>query len=197
MLRIDFMRALIVATVLVLASCSSAPKPIPPISDAATGGLPDTVAYYQKDPRWGSEELGHSGDTMASDGCLVTAASMALANLGFKTDPSDLNKRLTHHQSFTPRGWLIWSGISKVTGGQAKARFYDDVSPTLIRECMIDGFYPLVQFRLRNGRTHWAMIVNEDETGYRMRDPLRRSEKPLIFPHSAANFSALRCVGMA
>lgn len=191
------MRALIVAAIFVLAACSSAPKSVPPISDPAAGGLPDTVAYYQKDPRWGSEELGNSGDRMASDGCLVTAASMALANLGFKTDPSDLNKRLTHHQSFTPRGWLIWSGISKVTGGQAKARFYDDVSPALIRECMVDGYYPLVQFRLRNGRTHWAMIVNEDETGYRMRDPLRRSQKPLIFPHSAANFSALRCIGLA
>lgn len=186
---------------LLMAACSSTPTsmPLPPDTNTNTskGGLPDIAAFYQKDPRWGSEELGNSGDTMASDGCLVTATSMALANLGFETDPSDLNKRLTHHDSFTPRGWLIWSGISKVTAGQAKARFYDDVSPALIRQCMNDGYYPLVQFRLRSGRTHWAVIVNEDEAGYRMRDPLRRSDKPLIFPHSAANFSALRCIGLA
>jgi len=197
MLRIALLRVFVVLAVLILTACGSTPKTLSSISEPALGGLPDTVAYYQKDPRWGHEELGNSGDTMASDGCLVTAASMALANLGFETDPSDLNKRLTHHQSFTPRGWLIWSGISKVTDGQATARFYDDVSPALIRECMTDGFYPLVQFRLRNGRTHWAMIVNEDDKGYRMRDPLRESRKPLIFPHSAANFSALRCVGLS
>jgi len=56
-----------------------------------SGCGPDRAAFLQKDPRWGSEQLGKSSDTMASDGCLVTATSMALANLGFQTTPSDLN----------------------------------------------------------------------------------------------------------
>jgi hypothetical protein len=159
--------------------------------------LPDRAAFYQKDPRWGSEELGNSGDSLARDGCLVTAASMALANLGFRTDPSDLNKRLTYHDSFTPRGWLIWDGIRKVTGGKAKARFYETVSAELIEDCMADQYYPLVQFILPNGRTHWAIILESGPYGYRMRDPLRESDKPLIFPHTATKFRALRCVGLA
>lgn len=159
--------------------------------------LPDRVAFYQKDPRWGKERLGRSGDTLASDGCLVTATSMALVNLGFATNPSDLNKRLTQADSFTPRGWLIWDGIRKVTNGKAKARFYKSVSEDLIHECMIDGYYPLVQFYLPNGRTHWAMIVDKSKQGYHMRDPLRRSSQPLIFPHSSEKFRALRCVGLA
>ena len=159
--------------------------------------LPDKVAYYQKDPRWAKERLGKSGDTLASDGCLVTAASMALANLGFQTNPSDLNKRLTRTNSFTPRGWLIWDGIRKVTGGKAKARFYKTVNEELITECMIDGYYPLVQFYLPNGRSHWAMILHKSKKGFHMRDPLRQSKKPLIFPHSSDKFRALRCVGLS
>jgi len=159
--------------------------------------LPDKAAFYQKDPRWAKEPLGTSKDTLASDGCLVTAASMALANLGFQTDPSDLNKRLTQTKSFTPRGWLIWDGIRKVTGGKAKARFYKTVNEDLIMNCMSDGYYPLVQFYLPNGRSHWAMILHKSKRGFHMRDPLRRSTKPLIFPHSSDKFRALRCIGLA
>jgi len=98
--------------------------PIPRVSgfDYDTRGLelPDRAAFLQKDKRWASDRLGNTAsDTMGSDGCLVTASAMALKNLGFQTDPGDLNKRLTAADSFTPRGWLIWSGISKVTGGKA------------------------------------------------------------------------------
>lgn len=159
--------------------------------------LPDRSAYYQKDPRWGEESLGGTSDTMASDGCLVTAASMALANLGFQTNPADLNTRLTQTDSFTPKGWLIWDGIRKVTGGRAKAHFYDDVSEDIINSCILRGDYPLVQFYLKSGRSHWAMIIKRDARGYHMRDPLRPSSVPLIFPRSSSAFKAVRCVGLS
>ena len=192
----------VICTTVILSACSSTPssKKINQAPDRHSNQqtfLPDKAAFYQKDPRWAKERLGKSGDTLASDGCLVTAASMALANLGFKTNPSDLNKRLTQTDSFTPRGWLIWDGIRKVTGGKAKARFYKAVNEDLITECMVDGYYPLVQFYLPNGRTHWAIILDKSTKGYHMRDPLRRSTKPLIFPHTSDKFRALRCVGLA
>jgi hypothetical protein len=168
--------------------------------DKRSGGqtrLPDHVAFYQKDKRWGHEKLGRTNDTLASDGCLVTAAAMALANLGFQTNPSDLNKRLTHTDSFTSRGWLIWDGIRRVTGGKAKARFYKSVDIGKIDQCMTDGYYPLVQFYLPNGRSHWAMILDRSEKGFHMRDPLRKANSPLIFPHRVEKFRSLRCVGLA
>jgi len=161
-----------------------------------TLSLPDRAAFLQKDPRWSGERLGRSSDTMGTDGCLVTATSMALANLGFQTNPSDLNARLTQADSFTPRGWLIWDGIRKVTGGRAEAQFYDHVSERQIDSCMMSGDYPLVQFYLPNGRSHWAMILKRDARGYHMRDPLRSSKKPLIFPRSSDAFKAVRCVGL-
>jgi hypothetical protein len=170
----------------------------PQMTPIPRGGLslPDRSAFLQKDPRWGSDQLGNSSDTMASDGCLVTATAMALANLGFQTNPKDLNARLTQTNSFTPRGWLIWDGIRKVTAGQAKADFYTEVSEDIINRCMMDGKYPLVQFYLRNGRSHWALVIKRDARGYHMRDPLRPSKSPLIFPRSSDAFRAVRCVGL-
>ncbi|WP_409432692.1 hypothetical protein ACJ3XI_10850 [Litorimonas sp. RW-G-Af-16] len=197
-----FRLAIIFASVLALSACGSSPDAIdtrgPQMTPIPKGtlSLPDRAAYYQKDKRWENERLGNTSDTMGTDGCLVTATAMALANLGFQTTPSDLNKRLTAENSFTSRGWLIWDGIRKVTDGRARAIYHDRVDDTTIQSCLMNGDYPLVQFYLPNGRSHWAMIVSQTERGYRMRDPLRVSKKPLIFPHSTDKFRAVRCVGL-
>ena len=134
---------------------------------------------------------------MGGEGCLVTATSMALTNLGFQTNPKDLNQRLTKTKSYTPQGWLIWDGIRRVTDGRAVATYYDKVDAPTIDSCLRDGEYPMVQFYLPNGRSHWSMIVKHDARGYHMRDPLRVSEKPLIFPAGVKGYRALRCIGLA
>jgi hypothetical protein len=108
-----------------------------------------------------------------------------------------LNKRLTAADSFTDRGWLIWSGISAVTAGKAKARFYSQVNEGIIDGCLRDGYYPLARFILPNGRTHWAVILKRDSRGYYMRDPLHPSKSPLLFPRSADAFKAVRCIGLS
>jgi len=199
------LRAVLIGLIgLGLASCGSTPAPVPvddaqlstPIPKGALA-LPDRTVFSQKDPRWASEMLGRTeGDTLGKDGCLVTATSMALGNLGFDTNPSDLNARLTQADSFTPRGWLIWDGIRKVTDNRAQAQFYDEVNPDIIQQCLTEGYYPLVQFYLPSGRSHWAMIVRYSEKGFHMRDPLRTSTKPLIFPRGTEAFKAVRCVGL-
>lgn len=183
----------------ILTACGSAPRVNDPVSPETSGGLVlrDTVAYSQIDPRWKSDSLGNTSDTMGSDGCLVTAAAMALTNLGFQTNPQDLNERLTQTKSYTNRGWLIWDGIRRVTDGRAKATFFDKVDAPTIDTCLREGDYPMVQFYLPSGRSHWAMIVKHDARGYHMRDPLRTSNKPLIFPAGIKGFRAVRCIGLA
>jgi len=186
---------------LTLASCGGSPRvdSTPKVTSKSDEGisLRDGVAYSQLDPRWKGDRLGKTSDTMGSDGCLITAAAMALTNLGFQTNPKDLNARLTATDSYTSRGWLIWDGIRRVTDGRAVATFHDEVNAEIIDQCMIEGDYPLVQFYLPNGRSHWAMIVRHDERGYHMRDPLRTSQKPLIFPRGIEGYRAVRCVGLA
>jgi len=191
---------LILSVALLLVSCGTTPLPpetqaglppdypasvipVPQVTPAPRGSLslPDRSAFYQKDTRWASERLGRSSDTMGSD----------------ETNPSDLNARLTQSDGFTKNGWLIWDGIRKVTGGRAAAQYYDNVSEETINNCMRRGDYPLVQFYLKNGRSHWAMILKRDARGYHMRDPLRQSSVPLIFPRSSEAFKAVRCVGLS
>ena len=187
----------------VLAGCGSSPKTPPSTAPMMTPPPPgtfalrDAAAFSQQDPRWASDRLGKTRDTMGSDGCLVTAAAMALTNLGFSTTPKDLNARLTKTDSYTKNGWLIWDGIRRVTDGRAVATYFDAVDAPTIDACMAAGDYPLVQFYLPNGRSHWAMIVKHDARGYHMRDPLRTSQKPLIFPAGIKGFRAVRCVGLA
>ena len=187
-----------------LSACGSSPSVDSAVQPASfTGGntsglsLRDTVIYSQKDPRWASDNLGKTRDTMGGEGCLVTATSMALTNLGFQTNPKDLNNRLPETKSYTKQGWLIWDGIRRVTDGRAVATYYDTVDAPKIDSCMRSGEYPMVQFYLPNGRSHWAMIVKHDARGYHMRDPLRISEKPLIFPAGVKGYRALRCIGLA
>ena len=188
---------LILTSALILSACGSAPKPDTP--DGSGGGLAlrDSAIYSQIDPRWKSDRLGKTNDTMGSDGCLVTAAAMALTNLGFQTSPKDLNTRLTHTKSYTKNGWLIWDGIRRVTDGRAVATYYDKVDAPTIDACLRRGDYPMVQFYLPSGRSHWAMIVRHDARGYHMRDPLRTSSKPLLFPAGIKGYRAVRCIGLA
>lgn len=162
-----------------------------------TSFLPDRVVYSQKDSKWGQDKLGKTSSSLAKEGCVVTSVAMALGNLGFNTNPGDLNERLTKTGNFTNRGWLIWNGVAEVTGGDAKATFYDTVSEPLIQSCLVRGDYPLVQFSLPNGRSHWAMVIGRDDKGFHMRDPLRTSNSPLIFPRDASAFKALRCIGLS
>lgn len=180
-------------------SCTSTPAPDPSVQETKStsiSGLADKVYYSQKDPRWAADRLGKTRDTMESDGCLVSATAMVLGNLGFDTDPGDLNKRLTDVDGYTSQGWLIWSAIDKVTDNKATARYYDEVSNEIIDGCIADGFYPLARFILPNGRSHWSVIIRRSEYGYHMRDPLHPSDQPLIFPRSVDAFKALRCVGL-
>lgn len=185
---------------LVLAACSSTPKPKDDLGYTPVPGkasLPDRVSFAQKDPRWASQTLGGSGESLETDGCLVTAAAMALGNLGYETDPGDLNNRLKSVNGFTKQGWLIWSAIDKVTEGSATARYYKTVSNEIVDGCMADGFYPLARFILPNGRSHWAVILRRSDQGFHMRDPLHPSSEPLIFPNGVEAFKAVRCVGRA
>lgn len=183
-----------------LTACSSTPKPDTTAEYTPIPGkysLDDRVSFYQKDTRWASQTLGGSGESLETDGCLVTATAMVLGNLGYDTDPGDLNKRLKKADGYTKQGWLIWSAIDKVTEGGATARYYNEVSTDIIDSCIADGYYPLARFILPNGRSHWGMILSRSKDGFHMRDPLHRSKEPLIFPAGVDAFKAIRCVGRA
>jgi len=195
---------------IMLSGCASSPKPpgygvtassTKPVSVSramsdAKLALPDQSYFHQQDPRWAEQQMGGSGEPLSSDGCLVTAAAMALSNLGFSTNPGDLNARLKAKEGFTPQGWLIWSGVERVTAGKAKARFFKNGTETDVRACMADGYYPLVKFKLPNRRSHWAMVVADSPRGFYVRDPMVNMQTPIPLAARAQGISSVRCIGL-
>lgn len=158
--------------------------------------LADKTHYLQTDSRWARQTLGGSGESLEGYGCLVTAAAMALNNLGFRTDPGDLVNRLKANDGFTKNGLLVWSGLEKVTGGKAETLFYQRKDDEIVRRCLSAGYYPLVKFDLPSRRTHWAVIVMETDRGFYVRDPMVASTVPIPLTSRARGIDAVRCVGV-
>ncbi|MCF6220028.1 MAG: hypothetical protein L3J65_02850 [Robiginitomaculum sp.] len=185
---------------LVLTACSTMPSTPPvtrPTLQSQSGlHLPDKVQFLQTDKRWARQTLGGSGESLASDGCLVTAAAMALVNLGFQTDPGDLAYRLKAYGGFNSRGWLVWSGLEKATSGKAETVFYDRKDNAAVRSCLSAGYYPLVRFNLPNSRTHWAMVVRDSKQGFYIRDPMISSNTPIPLSSRTKTIDAVRCIGI-
>lgn len=196
---------------LVLVGCStsqniSRPTPKPSLRQVsqpkAKAGLelPDKVHFLQTDRRWARHKMGGSNESLESDGCLVTAAAMALVNLGFQTDPGDLNASLKDYGGFNSRGWLVWSGLERATGGKAKTVFYDRKDAqghtSAVRACLAAGFYPLVKFDLPSGQNHWVMVVKDTKQGFYIRDPMVISHSPIPLSMRTKSIDAVRCIGV-
>ncbi|MEE9347974.1 MAG: hypothetical protein V3U82_07250 [Robiginitomaculum sp.] len=187
-----------------MTACASGPPRHASVPDSSKpnlpagvlAALPDRASFHQQDPRWAKHTLGGSGEALSSDGCLVTATAMALSNLGFTTNPGDLNARLKKQGGYNRQGWLVWSGIERVTGGRAKARFYKTADIAHVRACLADGFYPLVKFKLPSRRSHWAMVVQDRKNGLYVRDPMVTSTVPIPLSARASGIDAVRCVGV-
>jgi hypothetical protein len=179
--------------------CASTPAPVSTTGISAQNGLvlPDKAQFLQNDNRWAGQTIGGSYETLEDDGCLVTAAAMALVNLGFYTDPGDLTNRLKAYNGFTKNGWLIWSGLERATAGKAKTMFTDKTDDATVRSCLAAGYYPLVKFDLPSRRTHWAMVVGEANKEFYVRDPMVSSQAPVPLKSRANGIDAIRCIGVA
>ena len=188
---------------LILVGCStskpiSKPTPKQVSQPKAKSGLelPDKVHFLQTDRRWARHRLGSINESLESDGCLVTAAAMALVNLGFQTDPGDLNRSLKDYGGFNSRGWLVWSGLERATGGRAKTVFYNRKDNDTVRSCLAAGYYPLVKFDLPSGKNHWAMVVKDTKQGFFVRDPMVNSRRPIPLSSRTKTIDAVRCIGV-
>lgn len=180
-----------------IASCASTPAPEKPQAGISKYELADNVQFLQNDNRWANQTIGGTNESLEDDGCLVTAAAMALVNLGFQTDPGDLTNRLKAYNGFTSKGWLIWSGLERATAGKAKTLYYKSSDDATVRSCLTAGFYPLVKFNLPSRRSHWAVVVKETDRGFYVRDPMVSSKRPVSLKSRADGIDAVRCIGIA
>ena len=69
--------------------------------------------YSQIDPKWRDEPLGITGRTLGSDGCLITALAMGLANYAINQNPKEVKEKVELYDGVTNDGYLVWSSIEK------------------------------------------------------------------------------------
>jgi len=130
--------------------------------------------FQQNDPRWNFELLGPTIDTMGQAGCAVTSAAMVLSAYGVDIDPQRLNQYLTLHNGYTGEGWLYWEKAAEVApGGQVERAYEDSPSYALIDQNLLAGNPVIIRLKLRNGHTHFVVIVGKEGWDYMIQDPAR------------------------
>jgi hypothetical protein len=129
--------------------------------------------FVQNDPRWTLELLGPTFDTVGQAGCAVTSAAMVLSAYGVDTDPDRLNQYLTTHGGYTGDGWLYWEKAAEVApGGQVEKAYEDLPSYTLIDQNLLRGNPVIIRLTLRNGHTHFVVLVGKEGWNYLIQDRL-------------------------
>jgi hypothetical protein len=130
--------------------------------------------FTQDDPRWTLELLGPTFDTMGQAGCAVTSAAMVLSAYGVDTDPDRLNQYLTTHGGYTENGWVYWEKAAEVApGGQVEKAYEDLPSYALIDQNLLAGNPVIVRLTLRNGHTHFVVLLGKEGWNYLVQDPAR------------------------
>ena len=130
--------------------------------------------FTQNDPRWAMQLLGPTIDTVGQAGCAVTSAAMVLSAYGVDTDPDRLNQYLSTHGGYTPNGWLYWEKAAEVApGGQVEKAYEDLPSYALIDRNLLAGNPVIVRLHLRDGMTHFVVVLGKEGWDYLIQDPAR------------------------
>jgi Peptidase_C39 like family len=128
-------------------------------------------AYFQNDPRWATDKLAQTPQTLAAEGCAVTAAAMVLASYGLATDPGELNVFLRANDGFTERGWLKWE--KAVPAAHPSIRFVYEGLPSygLMDTQLLLGNPVIVRVRYPSNITHFLVVVGKEGWDYLVLDP--------------------------
>lgn len=130
--------------------------------------------FTQDDPHWTLELLGPTFETVGQAGCAVTSAAMVLSAYGVDTDPDRLNQYLTTHGGYTEDGWVYWEKAAEVApGGQVEKAYEDLPSYALIDQNLMAGNPVIVRLKLRNGTTHFVVLLGKEGWSYLVQDPAR------------------------
>ena len=82
-------------------------NPLPPVTEKYYGAL-----YWQRDPRWKDKPLGTSG-TIGAYGCVMTAETNALNQLGIVTNPVANNAWRTANGGYHNGNLIVWEKVSE------------------------------------------------------------------------------------
>ena len=127
--------------------------------------------FFQEDPRWATDSLGGTEDTLGSSGCAVTSAAMVLAYYRIPVDPQSLNKYLTENNGYENSAWVKWEIAATFPPNILEKRYEDLPSYGLIDWNLLLGNPVIIRIRRPTGRTHFVVIVGKQGFDYLICDP--------------------------
>jgi hypothetical protein len=157
----------------------------PPIASAGGRSFTNFVAiqtpfYLQRDERWRNERIA-GGETLGEVGCTVSSLAMALDHYGISFTPRTLNEELKSHGGYTPRGWLKWLVVEKVSNGKVRVDVLARPTHDDLDAALRAGEPILAKVFIKRVIPHWVLLVGKEGQEYLMRDPLNdaRTLEPL------------------
>jgi hypothetical protein len=131
----------------------------------------EVPAFRQADPRWHTDPLGDTKDTLGQTGCAVTSAAMVLKSYGVDTDPQRLNAYLTGHQGYEGNGYIIWEKAAELAHGGVEKAYEDLPSYWQIDRQLLKHNPVIVRLHLPGGGTHFVVIAGKRGFDYLIMDP--------------------------
>jgi hypothetical protein len=128
-------------------------------------------AFAQDDPRWASQLLGPTTDTLGDEGCTLTSVVMVLNFYGIETDPSRLNRYLTTHFGYDEEGLLSFRQVCAFAPQHIRLAYQGPPSYQALDEDLLARHPVILQLTRRDGATHFVVIAGKEGLDYLVRDP--------------------------
>ena len=136
-----------------------------------------TQFFLQNDPQWKDNLIGQSGLRLGGYGCLVSALTSSISQLGHETTPRELNDLFARNGVYTAGGEVIWYKISEVIPG-IKYQYKRVFSSSTLEEDLRQRRLPIVKVRYkRTGVFHWVLVVGADKEDFLIMDPLNPNKE--------------------
>jgi hypothetical protein len=152
----------------------------------------ETPLYLQRDKAWESDRIGSTGETLGRVGCTVCCLAMGLARFGIQTTPGELNEWLKMHEGYSPRGWLRWETVSKLTAGKVYVDFRAPLKHETIDAALKARQPVLAKVFINRVITHWVLVVGKQGVEYVVMDPLSGARKPDLLSRYSSDVHAIR-----
>jgi len=163
--------------------------------------------FSQRDGRWAGQPLGTSVYTLGQAGCLVTAASSLLADLGASLDPGRLNDWLTANHGYVDDGLLLLDALTAWGARLAEWHACERVPALVARLAarLAAGAGVLVMVDSTPGgavTTHWVRVATftDDQREAQVMDPWQlpgQTSVALVRTYGAAGWDAARTTLLA
>ncbi len=152
----------------------------------------ETPVYLQRDRAWEADRIGGTGETLGKVGCTVCCLAMGLAHFGIQKTPGELNGWLKTHEGYSPRGWLRWETVSKLSAGRVYVDFRAPLKHETIDAALKARQPVLAKIFINRVITHWVLIVSKEGTEYLVQDPLGGGRKPELLSRYSSGVHAIR-----